>query len=137
MCLRLQDLDSVTRALQKEGLTLSEVRALFDAVLDEYPDTKVRVGASAAILESKSFESGILKAHNGNQNALSHEEELALRPFKTSVEGALDTQDNASSLVQRALKRHRIRKGQMNAYMNTGFVFSTSNACERLLSTLG
>ena len=128
LSLRLKDLDSVTRALQKEGFTLSELRALFDVVLDKYPETKARLGASAAIVESKSFESGIVKAQNGSQNELSQEEELALRSFKTSVDGELDTQGIALLLVQRGLKRQRIRKEQMTAYMDTRFVVPTSNA---------
>ena len=42
-------LNSVTKALQREDLTCADVRVLFDGIISEYPDTAARLSSTARI----------------------------------------------------------------------------------------
>eukprot|EP00171_Calliarthron_tuberculosum_P014870 IDg14870t1 len=49
---QMRDLESVTKVLQSNSTTLAEVKCLFDAVLDKFPETAARLSASASIVYS-------------------------------------------------------------------------------------
>ncbi len=61
LCAKLQDLDSVNTALQGDSLTISEVRALFDEVIENFRHTETRLSSSVKIVRDPAFESGIVK----------------------------------------------------------------------------
>ncbi len=54
-------LDNVTKNLQQNSTTLSEVRVLFDGVISTYPNMKSRIGSSARVIGDPNFETGIVK----------------------------------------------------------------------------
>jgi len=63
---QLNDLDSVTKELQKDAVTCADVRALFDGVIEQYPATANRLGPRSKIVQSPDFESAIVKMQEGN-----------------------------------------------------------------------
>lgn len=50
LCQIFEHLDSVTKALQRDKVTVADARALFDITLSEYPDMKNRLGKNAKIV---------------------------------------------------------------------------------------
>lgn len=65
LLVRLNDLLSVTKTLQCDIISLADVRSLFDAVVDSYPDTCARLAEDAAIVLDPVFESAALKVLEG------------------------------------------------------------------------
>lgn len=57
----LRNLESVTNTLQQDSTTVHDVRVMFDAVIEEYPQTHSKLAANASIVHSPIFESAIVK----------------------------------------------------------------------------
>eukprot|EP00954_Amorphochlora_amoebiformis_P013792 1082635-Amorphochlora_amoeboformis.AAC.1 len=57
----MDDLNSVTLELQREGISMAEERCLFDHVISDFPLMKRHLGPNAKIVESPDFESAIVK----------------------------------------------------------------------------
>lgn len=74
--------------LQSERTTVSDARALFDAVIDKYPDAVHRLGSSPAIVHSPEFESSLIKIQRDNTGRPSRKESRAgsnLHMFREST----------------------------------------------------
>ena len=69
---QIASLESATKALQKNNISVSDPLALFDAVTKKFPDTVDRLSSSAGIIDLIKFESGIVKIHRGNGVAMSN-----------------------------------------------------------------
>ncbi len=76
---QLEPLESVTKALQDDTTTVSDARALFDAVTEKFPGTANRLSSFADIIHNLVFDNTILKLQRGNRNALSGEELQSIR----------------------------------------------------------
>ncbi|KAJ8542440.1 hypothetical protein ON010_g12372 [Phytophthora cinnamomi] len=57
----LKILNGVTIKLQAQGLSLANVRTLFDPVVQRFPSMKPQLKASASIVHSPVFESAAVK----------------------------------------------------------------------------
>ncbi|KAE8891566.1 hypothetical protein PF005_g10966 [Phytophthora fragariae] len=132
----LKDLDyfeSVTKTLQGTTLTLSAARRLFDHAISKYPELKPRLAQSAAIVNYPALEPGHVKIQRGL--TLTAAERTACAEFRVpdAKDGAEDQGDEPStSFVAQAFKRRKTAK--RSAYVDVGYVPSTSNECERLFS---
>jgi len=134
----LKDIESVTKLLQAQNTTMSNVRSLFDALEDAFPEMKSRLGKDAAIVHSVDFESVIVKIQLGKTDSFSASEVLISSRFKlpSAVNDATDGEE--LSFAERALKRQRMLNGpEEHKYMDTRFIIPTSNDCERLFSKVG
>jgi hypothetical protein len=69
--------DNVTKQLQDPKCTLSEVRILFDAIIDAYPGMAYYLTPSSHIIHSKHFESGIVKIIDEQFDELSPEDYIS------------------------------------------------------------
>ena len=105
---RLKDLESVSKSLQKESATIAEVRVLFDAVMDQYPETASKLSPSAAIVHSPYLESAIVKLQLGSPNDLSEEEKACLKAICVDEGADQDSASEALSVAERALKKQKI-----------------------------
>lgn len=123
---------SITMQLQHEGINMYDVRVLFDAVIEEYPDMSKYLSPTAEIVHSRHFETGLVKLiRDGDTCILSSSEKVAMAIFK------IDSVHNPSpqkelSFAERALKRVRLQKRN---YVDVSFICPTSNVVERLFST--
>ena len=97
----------MSKSLQKESATIAEVRVLFDAVMDEYPEAASKLSPSAAIVHSPYLESAILKVQLGSPNKVSEEEKACLKAFRVEEGADQDSASEALSFAGRALKRRR------------------------------
>lgn len=79
MLSNLKDLHYVALSLQKDSLTLSDVRALFDHTVETNPCTNTHLAPCAAIVSNPLLESGLVKIQSGV--ALSRAEDEACEVF--------------------------------------------------------
>ena len=132
---KLRPLESITKHLQNESTTLSETRALFDAMIESYPDTAHRLSSNADIVHCTEFEAAIVKIQRGSSCVLSREESIAVSSLAVSSTTVECADDEGLSFAERALKRHKsIAKETVQKHADTPFLIPTSNVCERLFS---
>ncbi len=135
---RLEVLDSVTKALQKKNVAMGDVRALLDAVIDDFSDTYCRLTSNASIVDCLFFESAVIKVQRGNALALSREEKNSIAQLKLTTKEENQAGEDELSFVERVLKRQKSTSASSAAiFMDTRFLFPTSNVCERLFSKFG
>ena len=130
----MEEFEKITKQLQNSDTTLSDVRAIFDAAIEQYPSMDFYLEADAHIVHSPSFESGIVKLLDDEVDQLTEMERNSVECFRCSndVDNIVAIDDNLS-LVQKALKNKR-RKVSHAEYSSLTFVPPTSNVVERLFS---
>ena len=133
------DLDSVTKALQGDGVTMFDVRTLFDEVMVLYNGTSERLGLDASIIHDKVFKNAILKIQKGEENTLTTEETIKVSTLRTTQKKgeAINAVISLDSLAERALKKRKVFSVESSLYGDTRFIVPTSNMCERLFSEAG
>jgi hypothetical protein len=144
----LAKFEGVSKVLQGGGdnrLSVGEVRALFDGLVDEF-DLEYKLShirKDAAIINNKHFENGIAKIQDGLETALSAAEKVAVKIFLKPADpaaggGAAPAPAPELSYAQAALNSHRDAKRarlSTSKYRNTEHVASTSNIVERANSS--
>ena len=127
--------ESVGKALQCDKTKLSDVRAIFDAIIDDHPGRAQRLSSTANIVQCPWFDSAIVKIQRGNVSALSREEHSKLQGFVVGGASECLEKDSQLSFVERALKCRKIsHQAQTDKYVDTRYLLATSNICERLFS---
>jgi hypothetical protein len=134
----LSDLESATKALQEEDMTMCNVRKLFNLVVEDYPVTDRRISETASIVANPSFEMAIVKIQEGNAASMTPEEVALVQRMCKSVSSVQTVHTPAAtgsiSLADRALKRRKVDDLNV-AYIDTRFLVPTSNVCERFFSS--
>ena len=140
LVIRLTDLESVCKQLQKEKTTISDCRAMFGEVVKKYPETASYLTADAKIIADVNFESALVKVQRGLGNNLSELERLSVQGLiKHSEPASLDISTVGVTLAASALLKLRkeTQEIQKVMYYDTNFLLPTSNHCERLNSVAG
>ena len=136
---KLQQLDTVTKSLQSEKMTVSLVRYIFDEVISRFPCTKHRLSTTARIVHNSDFENGIVKILEGRASELTSEEKKQTNCFL--IPGGLSEFENISdtdSIFESACKKCKYDYVKNNrAYEDLRYILPTSNHCERLFSRAG
>ncbi|KAE9341381.1 hypothetical protein PF008_g10647 [Phytophthora fragariae] len=137
----LKNFESVNKRLQTEyGLTLADVRLLFDHVLEHYPETSRYLAPDAAVVKYPAFENGIVKVQN-KDSRLSRQERAALarllRP--TTAPTVAAPEPSRESFADAALNRGAGRNGTRSDQppVDLSWIPATSNDVERLFSRAG
>ena len=78
---RLKTFECVSKELQKDKTSISDVRIIFDTLIDRFASTANQLGSNATIVHCKHFESGVVKLLRGNAVTLSREEKCAVAPL--------------------------------------------------------
>lgn len=133
----LEELNSVTIMLQKEDIDMSDVRYLFDNIIESYPELNSHCGKNASIIHSVDFENTIVKILDGKESDLCEKEKDSVVNLKLNI-SPVETETAALSKPNFAadlLKRRKMEKTNSNsAYMNCKFLRPTSNMVERFFS---
>jgi hypothetical protein len=132
---QLKKLDSVTKRLQGEGERVcshSEVRQLFDAVIDSFPSFEDHCSSGATIVTHKEFENGLVKLQKGEETTLSQLEKQAMRVFLSEEAGQADIEEEVDSFAESILLANKRRR--VSLYTDTKWVPSTTAGVERLFS---
>ncbi len=135
---QLSHLESVTKKLQEKETTVSDSRALFDAVIETYSETSDKLSSTAGIVHSFTFENAVEKLQRGNSSSILYEESEAVKSLKRESPTSFEIVNEDLSFAERALKRQRlINEESSDDYLDTRFLVPISNICERLFSTVG
>jgi len=132
-CSSFTDIDSITKALQSDALTISEVRCYFDSIIEIYPGTISRLGPQCAIVEQPNFESALIKIQEMRINEMSKLEVESVKHLRINS-GNNPDQDRNKTLAERSLSRRRASTSNRVSYQDVRFILPTSNICERLFS---
>lgn len=140
LCEICGDLDSVTKMLQKDNMTLAHVRVLFNAVIEKFPCTESRLKHDASIVHNVNFESGLVKIQDKNYEDMTVREKEACKKlsYTDSDGGDSSTPRDGSnmSFAENALKKRKVETEQRQ-YVDTRFILPTTNLVERLFSKAG
>ena len=104
LCKKYGELDSVTKLLQKGSTTCATVRAVFDEVMKDYPDTSGSLGASASTVHDPVFERALVKLQNQRFESLNPEEKDSVTNLMSSQSDIMSSSTNFGdlSIVERA-----------------------------------
>ncbi|EGZ16639.1 hypothetical protein PHYSODRAFT_285818 [Phytophthora sojae] len=108
----LRDVESVSKRLQADGLTLLDARNLCDGLIEIRPSFAKYLASDAEIVHSPDFEQAVVKVLGGQAALLSEEEEGVLEPFKRrscNVSIAQPQPEATEGFAERILKRRKVR----------------------------
>ena len=136
----LAKFESTSKELQNaDGITLLDVRDLFDALIKEAPQVKQYLGPDASIVKSPEFESACVQVLLGNEAAIPEKETSVLnklvsggsRPASTQSPAAAAREDFAKDTLVEA-RRQREKAPRYKNHVT--FIAPTSNIVERFFS---
>lgn len=125
-------LESVTNRLKDPNTSASDVRDMFDVMMNDFRSTAQRLRPDADIKRSTNFEFSIVKVQLGNERSLTRAEKGALRSLESAgfAEGSTDVSISYAEKAIQAQKELVAIDGRL--YVCTGFLLPTSNIFERL-----
>lgn len=154
--LHLGEINTVTKALQRRGVTLEECRYYLDTLtrtIEDQKDNPVAPLFGCTLKDeyiklhsvhspSSTFESAVVKIQRQEYSTMTHEERSAALPLKKptepcdSTDGTTQDEDvlTMSGILDR---RKRRRVEQDHPYMNLNFILGSSAEIERLFSIAG
>ena len=115
--------------LQEDVVTLKDVRYLFDALVNSYPEMTTYLSEDAPIIENPSFEKSIVLCLEGQFDNISDLQKADLDRLQKTPEVEVV---ESSSFADQILSS---KKAKIEIYGNLKCVPPTSNKCERLFST--
>ena len=97
--------------IERDKITLSQVRVRFDRLSADYPDLKHHLDCNSNFIHSKAFENTIVKIQTGSDYLLSVEEKEILTTFQENsddevVEATELHKDFAETLLAAIRKSH-------------------------------
>lgn len=133
-------LNSVTKALQSESLSLLDVRLLFDEVIMIYPSMSQYLSEAAEIVHSHCFENAVVKILQERVDSLSESEaamvaKLRVQDVAYEVTREAESSDFAASVLKR--RRLEVSVKKTKTFLDCRFLQPTSNQVERFFSTAG
>ena len=150
---QLEQINTVTVALQKHSITLNESRFLIDTLIETIEKQKMLPGAPLYKCKLKYdhitlnschspdsiFESGVIKIQNGDIDSLTPDEKSSCANLKVTNGRAISTTESQSNLesmdLANILKNRKRRKVEKNGmYMNLDFILGSAAQIERLFS---
>ena len=134
-------MDSVTKFLQRENVTLLDVRVLFDSVISKYPQLD-NLSDHSPFIHSKVFETALVKIQDGKVNKLDVDEVASTKCLQvTAATQDINAEsDNTSDFAERILKkgnRQKTASEETKDFIDTRFFLPTSNISERFFSSAG
>ncbi|ETK89754.1 hypothetical protein F441_06442 [Phytophthora nicotianae CJ01A1] len=130
----LCDVESVSKRLQADGLTMLDACDLCDGLVEIQPSFSKYLAANADIVHSVIFEQAACKVLAGRAVSLTDEETDILEPFKRCTVSNTEVQaTRKEGFADRILKRRKV-SAEPASYALLGAIPPTSNIVERLFS---
>lgn len=110
----LKDFESVSKKLQEEGnLTLADVRALFDSLMEKAPSLGSYLAPQAPIVKFPIFEMACVQVLNGETRLLTRNSVAALAQFAAPAliqpqHAAANKENKKLSFAEQALKKRKV-----------------------------
>uniref|UniRef100_H3GLY5 HAT C-terminal dimerisation domain-containing protein n=1 Tax=Phytophthora ramorum TaxID=164328 RepID=H3GLY5_PHYRM len=133
----LKDVESVSKALQGDHVTLLDARMWFDSLIAARASYARYLAPRAAIVQRPHFEAACVRVLKGQTERLTSAEKASLAPFlaPSPSDDASDDeeQEETSSFVERIQKRRRLEERHA-VYAILSTIPPTSNVVERFFS---
>jgi hypothetical protein len=115
-------------------VTLSDVRACFDALMEKYADFgRQHLSVNSTIVKQKDFENAVVNIQRGQEESLTACEKLTVQDFELDDDIPCVLPDVSMSFAERAIKRQK-SDSTSSRYSNLNYIPPTSNLCERFFS---
>ncbi|KAE8973201.1 hypothetical protein PR001_g26384 [Phytophthora rubi] len=134
---QLKDFESASQMLQhQDGVTLSDVRDIFDELIATYPGVSSHLAADADIVKNPEFEDACVAALRSGPEELTAKQRRLLEPVavRTSGTAAGDILPKKMSFADRAMKKRKLARKQQATFPAVKFIPPTSNCVERFFS---
>ena len=139
---KLDDLNSITLALQRDNIDIASVRVLFKGVVENYADidaSQKYLRPDSDIVKFKAFECGIVKIQDRQEKKMSMEEMFACRDLRVArnaeiTESSEPEKENLDFAAGLLAKRSKVEKPN---FIDTRFILPTSNILEQFFSNAG
>lgn len=120
------------------------VRALFDKLILQHPESAEKLSPTAEIIHSPAFETAVCKVQSLDERSLTVNEKKAIRRFLIEDDDTVENSDDGepnedivTDWAQDAIDDTEARKRQrmfMSKYRSMKHISPTSNVCERIFS---
>lgn len=145
---QLDEIDSVTKFLQTEHLSLADCRVALDTLIElvaeqkDDPESKLHncmmgtghISSNSRHCRNKSFESGVIKIQRNSIRTMTQAEKRACRALLLESEGNIDDMNAAESSVLSEIKKRRKLSHSSPKYMDASFILGSVALVERLWS---
>ncbi|RHZ21784.1 hypothetical protein DYB37_011667 [Aphanomyces astaci] len=129
----LSELESGTKDLQAEDVTILDARNLFVETILLYPDADKRLRPNAEIVVSPNFESAVTKVLNNATDQLSAVEREDVCGLQINYPAAQAPSGKPLNLSEQAKERKKTSHEEFK-YLDCQFLRPTSYMCERFFS---
>jgi hypothetical protein len=136
----LENIESVSKALQSENISVVSARELLDSLCKDYPVLQSHIHPFAPIVKNPELESAICLVMDGKEESLSVPQVQALKRYvKNDIHlSVVSSEDETLTYAEKVLKKRKIEAAadmESSRYIDFGLVTSpTSNIVERLFS---
>ena len=127
--------NGVQKALQRDDVTMAEVRAVFDSVIEQYPDMSGYIAADAKIVHSSAFERAVVKIQDKEFSNLTIEERTVSSNLLLQTPTDAPLESDKEDFAMDIIKKRRLGSTKKEEFMNTNFLLPTSNIIERFFSS--
>lgn len=141
LMVHLKQFQSITKCLQKQGVSGNEVRYVFDSIVDDYPTMEHYLDRNAKIVNNPDFEVGLFKIMTKDCSSMTSAEKRAtsrlkkLSPYEYyEPDSSISHEETTDGYYQQLLKRRRASTDESDQYIDCSFCVATSNTVERLFS---
>ncbi|KAG3243605.1 hypothetical protein PI124_g11582 [Phytophthora idaei] len=130
LLVKMKMVESVSKRIQSSDVTIWEVRALFDALLQQFPVFAKYLDSSATIVGGPYYKSAVVKLQRGRP--LGRQEKTAVSVLKVASGGpSADNPDDG--FAERVLQRACVSE-QADKYILVAAILLMSSIVERLFS---
>ena len=134
----LQKFNSLTIALQRESIDISEVRVLFNEIIRHDVNIGTYLSSNADIIHSKTFESALVKIIDNREHELFLKEKESVNKLLKQSEITPVSTDHDLDFASKLLKKRKLEEMSSDSrYVNCRFLVPTSNITERFFSASG
>ncbi|RLN93348.1 hypothetical protein DYB28_001936 [Aphanomyces astaci] len=126
LLLVLDELESVTLALQEVATSMLDVRNLFDECMLLHPSASKRLASNSAVVGHADFEVAITKILDQSVSSMSDGQVASVDRLKLHPKALDASQDKPLTLAQRAKKRLKV-SADADSYVDCRFIRPTSN----------
>jgi hypothetical protein len=141
----LKKMNSVTKCLQSENLSILQSRLVLDKLVDDFEVLEESVGNDARIIKNPCFENAIVKIQGMKEHLLSEEEKISVSQFllpeiqvaDNDLTEDNDSDDDYASKVLRSAKKRKLESERKSNYVPLDVILPVGDECERLFSKSG
>ncbi|KAG6956591.1 hypothetical protein JG688_00011352 [Phytophthora aleatoria] len=133
---KLVEFQSASMKLQDDGMTLLDVRDIFDELIEKHPVVGTYLSADAAIVKDPDFESVCVLALSGRIEGFTGDQQLMLHPFETTPQAVIpdSTTGRPQSFADKVLAAREKQRTAKKMFDGMNRRFWDANTVERVVN---